>query len=492
MIKRKVNKAVRSEVSDEVRSEVSDEVRFEVNNEVNNQVNNKVSETDKTEKGSEMEDRAEVSRMNEIIGKTGVSQVSGLIQESGIGDLNGLSLTSEDRVAETERILGLIRKGTDQVVGEDDLREKLLQGRTLVVKLGLDPTAPDIHLGHTVVLRKMKLLQDLGHQVVIIIGDFTGKIGDPSGKSKTRVQLTDEEVRRNAATYFEQVFRVLDREKTQIKYNSEWLGKLSLSDSLAMAACVTVARMLERDDFKNRFESGTPIGIHEFMYPLLQARDSIALEADIEVGGTDQTFNLLMGRTLQKSFGQSPQAVITLPLLAGTDGVLKMSKSLGNYIGISEPARVMFQKVMSIPDHLIIRYFELVTDETPEAIAAVQTRLDAGANPRDEKLRLARTITRLYWSENETAEAERFFRETFSLGILPQDVPLLSLQSLEESEILQAIKRSTAISTSELRRMLDQSGIQVNGEKVTSLGSCESGDILKVGKKKFFKLDLRA
>lgn len=417
-------------------------------------------------------------------------ELGGKLMEKEIKDMKnkGMDHGFKDLDQSVDEVLALIRKGTDQLVGEDDLRKKLIKGEPLIVKLGLDPTAPDIHLGHTVVLRKMKLLQDLGHQIVIIIGDFTGKIGDPSGRSKTRVQLSDEEVRHNAATYFEQVFRVLDKTKTDIRYNSEWLSKLSLEDTLSMAASVTVARMLERDDFKTRFESETPIGIHEFMYPLLQARDSVALKADIEVGGSDQTFNLLMGRTLQKQFGQSPQAVITLPLLEGVDGVQKMSKSLGNYIGVSEEPRVMFEKVMRIPDELIVRYFELVTDETPKGIADVRSRLESGANPRDEKLVLARVITRLYWSKEEAEEAEKFFLDTFSKGILPTDVPTLSIKQWDEVGILSAVKGETGQSTSELRRMLSQSGIQVNGEKVSSLRDCQMGDILKVGKKRFFKL----
>ena len=417
-------------------------------------------------------------------------ELGGKLMEKEIKDMKnkGMDHGFKDLDQSVDEVLALIRKGTDQLVGEDDLRKKLIKGEPLIVKLGLDPTAPDIHLGHTVVLRKMKLLQDLGHQIVIIIGDFTGKIGDPSGRSKTRVQLRDEEVRHNAATYFEQVFRVLDKTKTDIRYNSEWLSKLSLEDTLSMAASVTVARMLERDDFKTRFESETPIGIHEFMYPLLQDRDSVALKADIEVGGSDQTFNLLMGRTLQKQFGQSPQAVITLPLLEGIDGVQKMSKSLGNYIGVSEEPRVMFEKVMRIPDELIVRYFELVTDETPKGIADVRSRLESGANPRDEKLVLARVITRLYWSKEEAEEAEKFFLDTFSKGILPTDVPTLSIKQWDEVGILSAVKGETGQSTSELRRMLSQSGIQVNGEKVSSLRDCQMGDILKVGKKQFFKL----
>ena len=388
-------------------------------------------------------------------------------------------------------VMALIRKGADQVIGEDELEAKLKAGKQLVVKLGLDPTAPDIHLGHTVVLRKMKLLQELGHQIIIIIGDFTGKIGDPSGKSKTRVQLTDEEVRRNAATYFEQVFRVLDRGKTQIRYNSEWLEKLSLADALAMASSVTVARMLERDDFKARFSGGSPIGIHEFMYPLLQARDSIALGADIEVGGTDQTFNLLMGRTLQKHFGQSPQAVITMPLLEGTDGVQKMSKSLGNYIGVSEPPRLMFQKIMSIPDPLILRYLELVTDETPQTISQVRRRLEEGGNPRDEKLKLAHVLTSLYWSEAAADEAQQFFSDTFSRGILPQQVPELMVEAFTQEGILQALKAQSGLSISESRRLLEQSGIAVNGAKVRTLDQCGPDDIIKIGKKRFYRLTLK-
>ncbi len=396
-------------------------------------------------------------------------------------------LEQMDRLEES---LALIRKGADQLIGEEELREKLAAGRRLIVKLGLDPTAPDIHLGHTVVLRKMKTLQELGHQIIIIIGDFTGKIGDPTGKSRTRIQLTDEQITANAATYFEQVFRVLDREKTMIRYNSEWLGALSLADALEMASAVTMARMLERDDFRTRFEGGSPIGIHEFMYPLLQAWDSIALEADIEVGGTDQTFNLLMGRTLQKHFGHSPQAVITMPLLEGTDGIQKMSKSLGNYIGVSEAPDVMFRKVMAIPDGLILRYLELVTDETPQAIAAVRERLAAGTNPRDEKLRLAHLITSLYWTKDQADAAQAFFLDTFSRGILPQAVPDLAVTALTPDAILQSLKAVTGISTSEARRMIRGGGFSINGTKIDTLSDCRDGDILRAGKHHFFRIRL--
>ena len=270
----------------------------------------------------------------------------------------------------------IILKGVDTVVSEEELFEKLKksyeQNKPLTVKLGLDPSAPDIHLGHTVVLCKIKQMQDLGHKAVIIIGDFTGKIGDPTGRSKTRVPLTDEQVKENAKTYCEQIFKILDKEKTEVRFNSEWLSKLTFEDVIKLAATTTVARMLERDDFQNRYQNQIPIGVHEFFYPLMQAYDSIEIKADIELGGTDQTFNILMGRNLQKTFGQDQQIAIFMPILEGLDGVEKMSKSLGNYIGVNEPAHVMFKKVMEVPDNLIIRYYELVTDEHPDEIDKVK------------------------------------------------------------------------------------------------------------------------
>lgn len=385
--------------------------------------------------------------------------------------------------------LDLIWKGSDMVVGSEELEAKLRKGKTLVVKLGLDPTAPDIHLGHTVVLRKMKQLQDMGHRIVIIIGDFTGRIGDPSGTSKTRIQLTEEEVRDNARTYFEQIFRVLDEKKTEIRYNSEWLGNMTPQEFVELTSAATVARMLERDDFESRFKSGTPIGIHEFIYPLLQARDSVELEADIEVGGADQTFNLLMGRTLQKKAGQSPQAVVSLPLLQGTDGHLKMSKSLHNSIGISEAPRVMFRKLMEIPDELILSYFELLTDEKPADIAQVRSRLEKGGNPRDEKVLLAEIITGLYNSKEETDAAKQFFLDTFSRGILPEDVPEVTVTEWNVQKIRKALLEAAGLrSISEFNRLLTQGGISLNGEQISSLEKVSPGDILKVGKKQFFRL----
>lgn len=385
--------------------------------------------------------------------------------------------------------LELIWKGSDMIVGAEELEEKLLAGKRLVVKLGLDPTTPDIHLGHTVVLRKMKQLQDMGHEVVIIIGDFTARIGDPSGTSNTRLQLSEEEVTQNARTYFEQVFRILDEAKTQIRYNSQWLGKMTPQEFLELTSSTTVARMLERDDFKSRFKKGSPIGIHEFIYPLLQARDSVELCADIEVGGADQTFNLLMGRTLQKRLGQSPQAVISLPLLIGSDGLHKMSKSQGNAIGISEGPREVFRKLMETPDDLILSYYDLLTDEKPEAVQEVRSRLEAGSNPRDEKLRLAEIITGLYNTPEETREAREFFLNTFSYGLVPEDVPEIQVEDWSPNELQRLISEAAGIgSASELRRLLAQGGIACNGEKIHSLDQCEKGSVIKVGRKQFFRL----
>lgn len=296
--------------------------------------------------------------------------------------------------------LRIIMKGVDTIVSEESLRKKLekceKENKKLTIKLGLDPSAPDIHLGHAVVLRKIKQMQDLGHKAVIIIGDFTGKIGDPTGKAKGRKALTDEQVKANAETYKEQIFKVLDKDKTEIRFNSEWLSKLAFDDVLNLAATTTVARMMERDDFQKRFKNNVPIGIHEFFYPLMQAYDSVALEADIELGGTDQTFNILMGRTLQKAKGQEEQVAMFMPILEGLDGIEKMSKSLGNYIGVSEPANVMFKKVMEIPDNLIIKYFELATDEHPDIVDKIKEQLKNGKNPRDVKFELAKIITGLY------------------------------------------------------------------------------------------------
>lgn len=294
----------------------------------------------------------------------------------------------------------IICKGAHAVVNEEGLMDKLMRfentQRPLVIKLGLDPSAPDIHLGHAVVLRKIKQLQDLGHQAVIVIGDFTGKIGDPTGKSKGRIALSDEQVRTNALTYCDQIFKILDKDKTTVRFNGEWLEKLTFEDVIKLASTVTVAQILERDDFQTRYKNQVPIGLSEFFYPLMQAYDSVFLNADIELGGTDQTFNVLMGRNLQKAWNQEQQVALFMPILEGLDGIQKMSKSLNNYIGVNEPAEVMFKKLMEIPDASIIRYFELTTDEHPDTIEEVKAELALGVNPRDIKLRLAKIVTALY------------------------------------------------------------------------------------------------
>lgn len=396
---------------------------------------------------------------------------------------------------EVNRQMRIILKGAAQLIGEEDLRAKLERSiRTdepLIVKLGLDPSAPDIHLGHAVVLRKLKQLQDLGHHIVIIIGDFTGRIGDPTGKSKGRKALSDSEILINAQTYQEQVFRVLDKDKTEIRYNGEWLELLNMEEILKLAASTTVARMLERDDFQNRYSHNIPIGLHEFFYPLMQAYDSVAIKADIELGGTDQTFNILMGRSLQKSLNQEPQAALFMPILEGLDGMEKMSKSLGNYIGVQEEANIMFKKIMEVPDLLIIRYFELATDILPDELDKIKARLDNGCNPKDCKLLLARTITALYHTPDETAAAEEFFHQAFTNKGIPEEVPTLPIPSGRDS-LLQAVpllvQNGFTASSNEFRRLLTQGGISLNGEKITSLDtSIVSGDVLKIGKKKFVR-----
>lgn len=391
----------------------------------------------------------------------------------------------------------IICKGVHTLVNEEELFIKLKksheQNKPLVIKLGLDPSAPDIHLGHAVVLRKIKQLQDLGHNAVIVIGDFTGKIGDPTGKSKGRVALTDEQVKANAKTYCEQIFKVLDIDKTEVRFNSEWLSKLNFEDVIKLAATTTVARMLERDDFQNRYQNQIPIGIHEFFYPLMQAYDSIELKADIELGGTDQTFNILMGRTLQKTLGQEQQIAMFMPILEGLDGVEKMSKSLGNYIGVNEPAEVMFKKVMEISDELIVKYFELATDEHPDEIDKIKAELDGGANPRDVKYRLAKIIVSLYHIPEDVEKAVTFYDIAFSKKAIPNDIPELLIERGKETVadiIPQLIEMTFVKSKSEFMRLVSQGGVQLNGEKLSS-NDVERviicGDVIKIGKKRFLK-----
>ena len=401
----------------------------------------------------------------------------------------------EDEVRHSLRV---IKQGAAELIGEEELEEKLrrsiLTGKPLTIKFGMDPSAPDIHLGHAVALRKLKQMQDLGHRIVVVIGDFTGKIGDPTGKSKGRKALTDKEVLLNAQTYQEQLFRILDREKTLVRYNGEWLGRLNLSEVLELASTITVARMLERDDFQNRFRNNIPIGLHEFFYPLMQAYDSVVLEADLELGGTDQTFNILMGRNLQRDRGQESQAALFMPVLEGIDGVEKMSKSLGNYIGVNENARTMFTKVMQIPDDMIIKYFELATDIRPEELDNVKEELADGGNPRDAKLLLARTITALYNGEEEAEAAESFFREAFTNRRVPEDVDTLQV-IIEKGNLLDCIRPLVnggyVVSGAEFRRLVAQGGVQKNGERVKNMEEkIQTGDVLKVGKRIFVRVEI--
>lgn len=403
-------------------------------------------------------------------------------------------MTKEAEIKKSpEEQLKIILKGAADCVNREELLKKLEKGTPLTVKLGLDPSAPDIHLGHAVVLRKIKQMQDLGHRAVIVIGDFTGKIGDPTGKSKGRTALSDEQVRANAATYCEQIFKVLDKDKTDVHFNSEWLAKLTFEDVIRLASTTTVARILERDDFQNRYRNQTPIGLHEFFYPLMQAYDSVALQADIELGGSDQTFNVLMGRNLQKAFGQEQQIALFMPILEGLDGVEKMSKSLGNYIGVSEDASVMFKKVMEVPDELIIRYFELATDEHPDRVEEIRKELEQGKNPRDVKYELAGIITALYHGEEEMKAARNFYDQAFSKGAIPDDVPETALpgEKATLAEVIPVLKEQGLIqSRNEFTRLLKQGGVQLDGEKI-GMEALEqevaAGSVLKIGKKKFLR-----
>ena len=389
-----------------------------------------------------------------------------------------------------------IKHGVADLINEQDLVKKIeksiKENKPLVVKLGLDPTAPDIHLGHTVPLRKLRLFQEFGHQVVIVIGGFTARIGDPTGKSVTRPPLTKEEVLKNAETYKTQIFKVLDPEKTIVRDNSEWLESMNFADVLRLASSYTVARMMERDDFSKRFKEGRPIGVHEFMYPLMQGHDSVALHADVEFGGTDQTFNLLMGRHLQELEGQEPQVVITMPLLEGLDGIQKMSKSLGNYIGIDEEPKEMYGKAMSIPDELMMRYFMLVTDMSIEEQEDMAKRLESGElHPRDAKMQLARTIVRLYHGEEAALEAEEEFKRVFQQRAMPTDISEYAMDAPTEPIFVPQFCTDAGLTASngEARRSIKAGALKVNGEKYTEENlKLEDGMIVQVGKRKFVKI----
>jgi tyrosyl-tRNA synthetase len=398
----------------------------------------------------------------------------------------------------------IIAKGADEIINLDDLRGKLERaknnGAPLIVKLGLDPTAPDIHLGHTVVLRKIKQLQDLGHKAVIIIGDFTGMIGDPTGRSKTRTQLTREEVMDNAVTYKEQIFKIIDEKKTEVRFNSEWLSKLNFGEVMKLTSNCTVAKMLEREDFKNRFQENESIGVHEFLYPLMQGYDSIVVQADIELGGTEQRFNILMGRSLQKNYGQESQVAIFMPILEGTDGIEKMSKSLGNYIGINEEPNDIYGKVMSIPDSLIIRYFELATDVPPDDLAQMKVLLESGrVNPRDLKMKLAKEITSLYHGSKLADSAEEHFRMVFQRHEMPQDIPEYELPQcmtddtgVDAADLL--VKLGFSKSNSEARRLILQGGLKVNGNKIDTfkIPHLRDGDVIRAGRLNFARIRIKS
>lgn len=390
----------------------------------------------------------------------------------------------------------LISHGVADLLPEDEFKKKLEKSvatnTPLIIKLGLDPTAPDIHLGHTVVLRKLKLFQDFGHKVVILIGDFTARIGDPTGKSVTRPPLTEEQVMTNAKTYQEQIFKVLDPEKTEVRFNSEWLSKLDFADVLKLASKYTVARMLERDDFHKRYTEGRPISIHEFMYPLMQGYDSVALKADVEFGGTDQTFNLLMGRHLQGEEGMPEQTIITMPILEGLDGVQKMSKSLGNYIGISEAPSEMYGKAMSIPDELMMRYFMLVTDMSIEEQEQLSQDLESGAaHPRDVKMKLAHTIVRLYHGEEAANFGQEEFIRVFQKHAMPTDIPEYKVAITEEPVFVPQLLSDAGLTASngEARRSIKAGAFKIDGEKCNEEHIVlKDGMVLQVGKRKFIKI----
>ena len=397
----------------------------------------------------------------------------------------------------------IIAKGTAEIIDQEELKQKLINAeesnRQLTVKLGLDPTAPDIHLGHTVVLRKARQIQDLGHKVIIIIGDFTGMIGDPTGKSKTRKELTSEEVLINAETYKKQMFKILNPEKTEVRFNSEWLSKLNFKDVISLASKYTVTRMLEREDFKNRFKTQQSIAIHEFMYPLMQGYDSVAIKSDIELGGTDQRFNILMGRTLQKEYNEDKQIAIFMPLLEGIDGTEKMSKSLGNYIGIDESCNDMYSKSMSIPDELIIKYYDLVTDIHPDEIEEIKKDLESTKiNPRDIKMRLSKEIVKLYHGEIAAEEAEEYFKAVFQKKSIPDDIKEIEIieSSMinEQSTILKIITdMEFAKSNREARRLVEQGAVKLNGEKISLQDTIQlkNDDIIQSGKRNFVKISIK-
>lgn len=388
----------------------------------------------------------------------------------------------------------LIRRGADEILLEEALIKKLERGKPLRIKAGFDPTAPDLHLGHTVLINKLRQFQDLGHEVTFLIGDFTGMIGDPTGKNVTRKALTREEVLSNAETYQDQIFKILDREKTIIRFNSEWMTELGAAGLIQLAAKHTVARMLERDDFSKRYKSGQPIAIHEFLYPLVQGYDSVALQSDVELGGTDQKFNLLVGRQLQEVYGQEPQVVLTMPILEGLDGVQKMSKSLNNYIGIADQPDDMFGKIMSVSDELMWRYYELISFRPMSEVNALQERVEAGMNPRDAKVMLAEELIERFHNKAAATKAHENFVARFQQGAMPDDMPELALTADTGLPIANLLKEAELVSsTSEALRMIKQGAVKIDGEKIDDRNMVVSkgtSHIYQVGKRRFARVTL--
>ena len=399
-----------------------------------------------------------------------------------------------------------IKRGCDELIVEEELVKKLKTGRVLRIKLGLDPTAPDLHLGHTVVINKLRHFQDLGHQVQFLIGDFTGMIGDPTGKNQTRPPLSREQILENARTYRAQMSKILDPEKTQVMFNSEWSDKLGAEGMIRLASRYTLARLLERDDFSKRYKAGQPISVHELLYPLMQGYDSVAMKADVELGGTDQKFNLLVGRELQRDFGQEPQCIMTMPLLEGTDGVEKMSKSLGNYIGIAEPAQEIFGKLMRISDELMWRYIDLLSFEPIAAVQRWRSEVTSGRNPREIKVLFAKEIVARFHSTAEAGNAEADFNARFRHGQLPENIPEIvvniptsgdrvNLSLIPEMVILKVLKESGLVSsTAEAMRMIEQGGVRVNGEKLLDRNKIVRRNdtlVIQVGKRKIARVTIK-
>ena len=397
-------------------------------------------------------------------------------------------------MSDLKKQLEIIKQGIEEIIGENDLVQKLKDNKTLTIKVGFDPTAPDLHLGHTVLLRKMRQLQDLGHKVIFLIGDFTGKIGDPTGKNKTRPPLTDKEIEENAKTYQDQVFKVLDKDKTVVDFNSRWGDKMSGADMIKLAAQSTVARMIERDDFSKRFKNNQPISIHEFLYPLMQGYDSVELEADMELGGTDQKFNLLVGRDLQKSAGSKPQTIMTLPLLEGLDGVKKMSKSEDNYIGITESADQIFGKTMSIPDDVMFKWFDLLSFRPPEEISSLKKEIDNGANPRDAKIMLALELAERFANKDEAMQAQENFSKKFAKNELPSNIEEKA-HKIDQMPALPNLLKDLGMvsSTSDALRLIQQGAVKINQQKVEdkdTILDLNEKTLLQVGKKKYLYVTL--